>query len=124
MEYTMSKPKLIVMLITSAILLSITPAVIADTDSGEEINWQVISSGGQIDGTSTNYILSGTVAQTAVGAGGSTNYGLSHGFWQDPSGGSSCCILPGDVNHNSAINILDITYLINFLYKGGPVPKC
>jgi hypothetical protein len=28
----------------------------------------------------------------------------------------------GDVNSNGAVNILDITYLINYLYKGGPPP--
>ncbi|MFH2035569.1 MAG: dockerin type I repeat-containing protein, partial [Candidatus Zixiibacteriota bacterium] len=28
----------------------------------------------------------------------------------------------GDVNCNGSVNILDITYLISYLYKGGPVP--
>jgi uncharacterized protein (TIGR02145 family) len=30
----------------------------------------------------------------------------------------------GDVNNSGSINILDITYLINYLYKGGPEPDC
>jgi len=30
----------------------------------------------------------------------------------------------GDVNNSGGINILDITYLINYLYKGGPQPDC
>jgi uncharacterized protein (TIGR02145 family) len=30
----------------------------------------------------------------------------------------------GDVNNNGAINILDITYLINYVYRGGPEPDC
>jgi uncharacterized protein (TIGR02145 family) len=30
----------------------------------------------------------------------------------------------GDINNSGAVNIQDITYLINFLYKGGPVPNC
>jgi hypothetical protein len=29
---------------------------------------------------------------------------------------------PGDVNGNKIVNILDITYLINFVYKSGPAP--
>jgi len=29
---------------------------------------------------------------------------------------------PGDANGNSTVNILDITTLINYLYKGGPAP--
>lgn len=31
--------------------------------------------------------------------------------------------IPGDVNDNGAVNILDATYLLNFLYKGGPSPQ-
>jgi Peptidase family M1 domain/Peptidase M1 N-terminal domain/Putative Ig domain len=30
--------------------------------------------------------------------------------------------IPGDVNHSGIPNIQDITFLINFLYKGGPPP--
>jgi hypothetical protein len=98
---------------------------IAGDKAGEEINWQVISSGGSINGTSTNYQLSGTVAQTAVGSGSSTNYGLSHGFWQEfDTGGPGCCDMPGDANDNGSVNILDITYLIAYLYKSGPAPPC
>jgi uncharacterized protein (TIGR02145 family) len=30
----------------------------------------------------------------------------------------------GDVNNTGTVNVLDITSLINFLYKGGPAPFC
>ncbi|PKK82170.1 MAG: hypothetical protein CVT49_15085 [candidate division Zixibacteria bacterium HGW-Zixibacteria-1] len=30
----------------------------------------------------------------------------------------------GDVNNSGSINILDVTYLINYIYKGGPAPDC
>lgn len=33
-----------------------------------------------------------------------------------------CDCIPGEANGNGLINILDITYLINYLYKGGPAP--
>jgi hypothetical protein len=37
----------------------------------------------------------------------------------------SCCDSPGDANGNGpGCNILDITYMISFLYKGGPAPAC
>jgi len=30
----------------------------------------------------------------------------------------------GDVNNSGGVNLLDATYLINYLYKGGPEPPC
>ncbi len=38
-----------------------------------------------------------------------------------------CCHIPevaGDADFNNIVNLLDITYLILFLYKGGPAPIC
>jgi len=98
----------------------------AQDKSGEEINWQVISSGGSNNGVSTSYNLSGTLGQTAVSTGTSTTYTLSHGFWQDfvTGGGPGCCDSPGDANNNGSINILDATFLINYLYKSGAAPDC
>ena len=109
------------------------PKASADPAQGEEINWQVISSGGT-EGTSTNYTLKGTVGQTAVGYGSSANYGLSHGFWQEFGGG--CCNhdgIRGDVDYNMGINVGDLTYLVCHLfcppgcpgYPGNcPAPPC
>jgi hypothetical protein len=36
--------------------------------------------------------------------------------------GDACEFICGDANHNGFVNIQDITYLINHLYKGGPAP--
>ena len=105
--------------VTHALLLSFilcfTITGLAGDKAGEEINWQVISSGGSINGISTNYQLSGTVAQTATGEGTSPNYGLSHGFWQEFAGGG-VVVLCGDVNENASTNILDITYPYLFAF--------
>jgi len=112
-------------MILTGVFLCFTVAIMAGDKSGEEINWQVISGGGSLNGTSANYQLSGTVAQTAVGEGSSANYGLGHGFWQDiTSGGPGCCDNAGDADHNGAVNILDVTRVINYLYKGGDPPLC
>jgi len=35
-----------------------------------------------------------------------------------------CCNFPGDAKGDENCNILDITYLISHLYKGGPPPPC
>lgn len=114
-----------ILIITAAFLIIIVAVGQANDKAGEEINWQVISSGGTINGESDSYKLSGTVAQTATGSGTSDNYGLSHGFWQEfPAGGEDCCDFPGDAKNDGNCNILDITYLISFLYKGGPPPPC
>nr|MBN2277966.1 dockerin type I repeat-containing protein [candidate division Zixibacteria bacterium] len=91
--------------------------------NAQDIDWQVVSSGGVIDAASTGYRLSATVGQTAIGSGFSTDYSLSHGFWQY-FGEPGCCDLPGDANNNGAVNILDVTYLISYLYKSGPPPPC
>jgi len=101
----------------------------SQTRQGEEINWQVISSGGTYS-NSTNYALRGTVAQTAVGYSSSTNYGLSHGYWQEIAGGS-CCNgdgLRGNVDGiaggGGEIDVADLTYLVAFLFHGGTAPPC
>ena len=86
--------------------------------SGEKINWQVISGGGT-SGSSTNYQLGGTVGQTAVGSGTSTNYETKHGYWQDFEG--LLCV-PGDANASGAVDVDDVVYLIAYIFSGGPAP--
>jgi hypothetical protein len=36
--------------------------------------------------------------------------------------GDACDFICGDVNGTGTVNILDITFLINYVYKGGPAP--
>ncbi len=106
----------------------LTGALVAtDFDSsrtGEQINWQVISSGGT-EGTSTNYRVSGTVGQTAVGSGSSASYGLGHGYWQPFGGVSSCCVLRADINHDGAgPDISDLVCMVSYMFSAGPPPPC
>ncbi len=111
--------KIFIFLVSIFILAAILQA---DDKSGEQIDWQVISGGGTT-GNSTNYFLSGTIAQTAVGSGTSANYILNHGYWQDFEGsGGPCDCEPGNCNGDATINIFDITYIISFLYLEGPAP--
>jgi hypothetical protein len=97
--------------------------------TGEQINWQVISSGGT-DGSSTSFQLAGTVGQTATGFGSSANFGLSHGFWQESGAGDCCGIYTGGYTGNCNCdtegkrNLADITQLISRVYLTPGVPLC
>ena len=89
--------------------------------NGEQVKWQVVAAGGA-KGTSTNYILSGTAGQTAVGPGSSTGYKVLQGYWQNfVIGPSYTC---GDASGDATVDISDVVYLIAYLYKGGPPPPC
>lgn len=108
------------MLVTGMCLLSTVSS--GQVKSGDEINWQVISAGGTA-GLSTDFILNGTVGQTAIGTDSSTSFIIFPGYWQKTYG-DPCCDTPGDANNNGVLNILDVTFLIGYIYKGGPQPPC
>jgi len=98
-----------------------------ESRAGEEVNWQVIASGG---GTSTlgSMILASTVGQTVAGQSMMSDMVLNSGFQQNFEEGGGCCIPPirGDVNYDGAelIDISDLLYLIDFMFQSGPAPVC
>lgn len=98
--------------------LSSQPPAVADPKTGEQLKWQVVGSGGT-RGTSTNYIVSGTVGQTAVGGGGSTSYGVNQGFWQNFVPLCDDC---GDANSDGTVDISDAVFLIAYIFSGGGAP--
>ncbi len=87
--------------------------------AGEQINWDVIASGG---GTmaSANFILDGTIGQTVAGPSTSTSFNLNSGFWQDFSTGAE--FLCGDVDDNGRVDITDAVFLVTYIFGGGPAP--
>jgi hypothetical protein len=91
-----------------------------DPKAGEEINWQVLSSGGENDGSSASYELAGTIGQTSGGTGSSASYGISHGFWQVFATPVLC--VPGDADGSGEVDIDDVVYLIGYIFSGGPAP--
>ncbi len=107
----------------------VPPVTTADPATGEQIKWQVISSGGT-DGSSASFQLKGTVSQTAVGTGSSDNYGLSHGFWQESATSAGCCGqytggISGNTNcsNDGKLTLSDITRLIDRVYIS-KLPMC
>lgn len=103
------------LLYTVLILIFIIGLCMAEEKSGEEINWQVISSGGTINSASTSFKLKATVGQTATGKGSTANHSITHGFWQM----LGCCDTPGDANNDGACNIGDEVFLGNFVFRSG-----
>ena len=95
---------------------------VATALTGEQIKWQVIGGGGG-RATSTNYILAGTIAQTAAGLASSIDYKVNHGYWQNFS--SSCCVgKRGNVNMAGVIDLVDLSSLVSYLTGGPFVPPC
>ena len=110
-------------ILTVAVLIVMSSMLVfADT-----IEWQVVSGGGT-EGASTSYQLGGTVGQTAVGPGLTTSYAINSGYWQDFNE-ENCCLewgVPGDANADSAVNLLDIRYIIGIIYppENEPTNDC
>ena len=117
----MQTRKAVLILITIVTLLFVVGTAAADSEAGEEINWLSIGSSGDVAGTSTNYRLSVSVGQTAVGPGSSTGYMINCGFLQDfDEGSSGCCTGPsvGNVD-GSADNMVttgDLVRLLDHLF--------
>ena len=50
---------------------------------------------------------------------------LDDGIDQDCNGAdSTCCVMRGDANLDSSVDIADLTFMINFMFKSGPTPIC
>lgn len=87
--------------------------------AGEQINWDVIASGG---GTmsSANFVLDGTIGQTVAGPSSSASFVLNSGFWQNFASGAA--YLCGDVDDNGRVDITDAVFIVNYIFAGGAAP--
>ena len=115
---------LLLVLVAASVFSGMTDQSTPVSAVGEQIDWQALSGGGR-PGSSASFGLRSTIGQTAVGGGSSASYGTREGYWQAfSSEGESCCALRGDVNHSGSRDISDLTFLIDYLWAGGPLPLC
>ena len=102
------------------------PTASAVDEKGRQIKWQIVCTGGNCGNDNVRggfviqdfHILCGSVGQTAVGPGSSASFGVNSGYWQENIYG----FLRGDANSDGLINLGDVVYLLNYLFKSGPEP--
>ena len=68
-------------LLTSALLLLLTGAVLAQTGGGYDLTWSTIDGGGETFSTGGGYSLGGTMGQPDAGLLTGGEYTLGGGFW-------------------------------------------
>ncbi len=97
----------------------------ASPDSGEVIQWQVITAG-VTSASSASYSLVAGAGQPAIGESSSPSYGLTGGFWEFPYETGCCVGMTGNVDGDpeELIDIADLTALIDFLFITFTEPEC
>jgi len=89
-----------------------------------ELKWKVVSSGGT-NATSGGLRLQGTIGQTSTTFSTAGSLNLNAGFWQNFGSGACCVGIRGDFNGDGLDNsVLDLTYLIDDIFRGGPPSAC
>ena len=83
-----------------------TGTVLAMSSASYNLPWDVLSSGGIENRSSSSYIMGDTLGQpSAIGLSESDSYRLSGGFWY---GISPAPCIPGDANEDGVVNVLDL----------------
>ncbi len=117
----MNKLKFVLSLFIAAGAICLESAT-ADTT----IVWQVMSGGGT-NASNSSYILKGTFRQTAIRLSTTSSYADQSGFWPYIRSLGPCCIgIRGNCNGDpfENLNILDHTFLVDRIFRGGPAPSC
>ncbi|MFH1374494.1 MAG: hypothetical protein ABII79_11935 [bacterium] len=89
-------------------------------DSNQVIEGQIFTAG-VTSASSASYSLAAGAGQMAVGEGSSASYSSSGGIWDFPI---FCCQNRGDVDDSGGLDVGDLTYLVAYLFQGGPAPPC
>lgn len=96
----------------------------------ENNNWGASDGPEDPDGTDEVYIgqcyavdsMMNTVAELfpAEGLGNGVSDNVDYCPWIP----WSCCVVRGDVDHSGTINVVDLIYLVNYIFFEGPAPPC
>ena len=86
-----------------------------------EITWSSFNGGAELNATSTKYKMKSSTAQSVIGESESPNYNMGVGSSYSP--GVFCAATAGDANGNGAVNLTDIIFMVNHVFKGGPKPN-
>jgi len=89
-------------------------------EKGRNIKWNVFGAGGGASSWSKGHQLRQTVGQTAAGCVSSGSHQASQGFQIGACGGEE--FLRGDANNDGLIDLGDVIYILNYLFKHGPYP--
>ncbi len=83
----------------------------------------LIGGGGGTSAT-TDLRFSGSIGQTGIGKSNTVDLQIFSGFWTGLP--QNCCIgIRGDLDYNGIDNnVLDLTFLINNIFRGGPPSVC
>jgi len=102
----------------------------ASAQDFENNNWGASDGPEDPDGTAEVYIgqcysvdsMKNTVAEffPIEGLGNSVSDNVDYCPWIP----WSCCVVRSDVDHSGAINVVDLTYLVDYLFFEGPAPPC
>ena len=102
----------------------------ASAQDFENNNWGTSDGPEDPDGTAEVYIgqcysvdsMKNTVAELfpAEGLGNGVSDNVDYCPWIP----WSCCVVRGDVNHSGGINVVDLIYLVEYLFFEGPAPPC
>jgi len=88
----------------------------------DQVPWLSINDGGDLNLSSTNYKVSVTIGQTAIGYGNGASHDMSLGFWY-----GACVARPGDANASNTYTLADAIAIVNYVFnKAGcvPLPTC
>jgi len=83
--------------------------------SGYIIDWDNLNNGIQPESSDVYFIMS-SVGQSVTGSMQGDNYILVAGFWTG-------YYKSGDVTCDGKVDLGDVVFLINYLYRGGPPPS-